>query len=48
MNKSYSKIRHIQEANMVLEKRVLSDNEMSRFIKKAINIQYYLVFHQIY
>ena len=36
MNKSYSKIRHIQEANMVLEKRVLSDNEMSRFIKKAI------------
>jgi hypothetical protein len=36
MNKSYSKIRHIQEANKSLEKRVISDNEMSRFIKNAI------------
>lgn len=36
MNRSYSKIRHIQEANKSLEKRVISDNEMSRFIKNAI------------
>jgi hypothetical protein len=36
MNRSYSKIRHIQEANKALEKRVISDNEMSRFIKKAL------------
>ena len=36
MNKSYSKIRHIQESNKALEKRLISDNEMSRFIKNAI------------
>lgn len=36
MNKSYSKIRHIQEANKSLEKRVLSEKDMSDFFKNAI------------
>jgi hypothetical protein len=40
MNRSYSKIRHIQEANRNLEKRVISENEMSNFFKQVIREAY--------
>ena len=38
MNRSYSKIRHIQESNQKLENRVLIEQETNDLVGKTINI----------
>lgn len=40
MNKSHSKIRHIQESNKKLEERVISEKIMKSFLKSVINESY--------
>jgi hypothetical protein len=43
MNKSYSKIRHIQEANKMLEKRLLSETELNFDIKDDDSLGYGII-----
>ena len=38
MNRSYSKIRHIQESNEKLEKRLLSEQDFSGMLKNLLNL----------
>ena len=38
MNRSYSKIRHIQESNERLEKRLLSEQDFSGMLKNLLNL----------
>jgi len=40
MNKSYSKIRHIQEANKMLEKRLLSEDNVDIHIEDSGSLGY--------
>lgn len=39
MNRSFSKIRHIQESNEALERRRLDEANLTRLIKKVVNEQ---------
>jgi len=43
MNKSYSKIRHIQEANKMLEKRLLSESNDDVYIEDAGSLGYAII-----
>jgi hypothetical protein len=37
MNRSYSKIRHIQEANQKLEKRLINEDDDNLFLKRRLS-----------
>ena len=37
MNRSFSKIRHIQEANQKLEKRLINEDDDNLFLKRRLS-----------
>ena len=47
MNRSYSKIRHIQESNMILEKRILGEEEETQSTPRACSTKLIGFFKQL-